>query len=293
MTIYQYLQEKYPEASKSLSNGAVNCIVKQYAKELRVRSCTESIETDMFFDVFAKKSEEELLTIRNMGINKIRFLKQALKDWDEEMGIERFDTMINIRNVKVYDLDESIRASKFPMSTDPDNDWQADSKDIVLGERQYKLAECAPGTGHDNFLQGIRVAFDMDITVKALVEAERYHFFDIVSSTSTMHRITKFDLDKCYCKYVDSRIRAVMKTLVLEYNAHPTEELLLKILYSNPCGFTYTIRFTTNYRQLKTIYIQRKNHKLPEWREFCKWIETLPYAELIIGRDNNAADSAV
>lgn len=287
MTIHEYLKKKYPKASSCLAIGSVNCIVKQYAKELRVRSCMESIEPGNFFDVFAKKSEEELLTIRNMGVNKIRFLRQALEDWDKDNDITRAEYMLNIRNVKIYDLDESIRASKFPMSTDPDNE------EIMLGERQYKLAQCAPGTGHDNFLQGIRVAFDMDITVKALVEADRYHFFDIVSSTSTMHRITKFDLDKCYCKYVDSGIRVIMKRLVNEYNANPTEEGLLKILYSNPCGFTYTIRFTTNYRQLKTIYIQRKNHRLPEWREFCKWIESLPDVELIIGRDKDAVDSAI
>lgn len=279
MNIFEYLNKRYPEASKSLSNGAVNCILKNYKNV--------GYDPYDFFDFFAKKSEEELLTIRNMGINKIRFLRQALEDWDKDNDITRVEYMLDIRNVRVYDLDESIRASKFPMSTDPDNE------EIVLGKRQYKLAECAPGTGHDNFLQGIRVAFDMDITVKALVEAERYHFFDIVSSTSTMHRITKFDLDKCYCKYVDNGIRVVMKRLVNEYNAHPTEEGLLKILYSNPCGFTYTIRFTTNYRQLKTIYIQRKNHRLPEWREFCKWIESLPDAELIIGRDKDATDSAV
>lgn len=285
--IYEYLREKYPEASRCLVNGSVNCIFKRYAGELQERRSAEYVEPGAFFDVFAKKNNEELLALRNMGINKVRFLRQALKDWDEEMGIERMESMLNIRNVNVYDLEESVRASKFPMSTNP-----YEETSYVSG-RQYKLAECKPGTGHDNFLQGIRVAFDMDITVKALVEAERYHFFDIVSSTSTMHRITKFDLDKCYCKYVDSRIRAVMKTLVLEYNAHPTEELLLKILYSNPCGFTYTVRFTTNYRQLKTIYIQRKKHKLPEWREFCKWIETLPYAEFIAGRDNDAVDSIV
>lgn len=279
MNIYEYLNERYPETSKSLSNGAVNCILKNYKNV--------GYDPYDFFDFFAKKSDEELLTIRNMGINKIRFLRQALKDFDEERDIEHVDSMLNVRNDYVYDVENSIRASKFPMSTNPDDET------TYISGRQYKLAECKPGTGHDNFLQGIRVAFDMDITVKALVEAERYHFFDIVSSTSTMHRITNFDLDKCYCKYVDSRIRAVMKTLVLEYNAHPTEELLLKILYSNPCGFTYTVRFTTNYRQLKTIYIQRKNHKLPEWREFCKWIETLPYAEMIIGRDNNVVDSAV
>ena len=55
----------------------------------------------------------------------------------------------------------------------------------------------------------------------------------------------------------------------------------LEILYNNPSGFTLTAKMITNYRQLKTIYSQRKNHRLPEWREFCKWIETLPYSELI------------
>ena len=63
--------------------------------------------------------------------------------------------------------------------------------------------------------------------------------------------------------------------------------MYLEILYSNPCGFILTARMTTNYRQLKTIYAQRKNHRLPEWRELCKWIETLPYAkELITGGEN-------
>jgi hypothetical protein len=50
---------------------------------------------------------------------------------------------------------------------------------------------------------------------------------------------------------------------------------------SNPCGFKLTAGMTTNYRQLKTIYNQRKNHRLPEWRDFCTWITLLPFAELI------------
>lgn len=186
------------------------------------------------------------------------------------------ESMIKIRNACVYDLDDSIRASKFPMSTDPE------SLTPMLTKTAISLAQSQSGHGHDNYLQGIRVAFDMDITVKALVEAERYHFLDIVSSTSTMHKITNVDIDKAYCKYVDMRMIALMMELVEEYNANPTPEGYLRILYSNPCGFTYTVRFTTNYRQLKTIYIQRKSHRLPEWREFCEWIETLPHSELII-----------
>lgn len=49
-------------------------------------------------------------------------------------------------------------------------------------------------------------------------------------------------------------------------------------------GLRLTARITTNYRQLKTIYQQRKNHRLPEWRAFCAWIETLPRAEFITGK---------
>lgn len=98
-----------------------------------------------------------------------------------------------------------------------------------------------------------------------------------------MHRITKFDLDSAYCGYVDNRMIAVMRELVCIYNDDPTPENYLRVLYSNPAGFTYTMRITTNYRQLKTIYKQRRTHRLPEWQEFTKWIESLPHSELITG----------
>lgn len=104
-----------------------------------------------------------------------------------------------------------------------------------------------------------------------------------------MHRITRFDLDDQYIEYVDSRIIAIIKEKVEEYNqllqneSSGAPEKYLEILYSNPCGMKLTAGITTNYRQLKTMYKQRKNHRLPEWREFCKWIETLPMSELIIG----------
>ena len=55
-----------------------------------------------------------------------------------------------------------------------------------------------------------------------------------------------------------------------------------------PSGLELTARMTTNYRQLKTIYAQRKNHRLPEWRRFCEWIEDLPMSELIIGGNDGA-----
>lgn len=187
--------------------------------------------------------------------------------------------MDTIKNVQIYGLEESIRASKFPMAVDTDKCTSE------ITERTISLGSVATGTGHDNFLKGIIVQFDWTFTPKCSVEVERYHFIDFVSSQSTMHRITKFDLDKAYIEYVDKVIINRMKCLVERYNAMTKEqqnsdegkELYLKILYSNPCGMLLTARMTTNYQQLKTIYQQRRHHRLPEWQWFCDWCETLPY----------------
>ena len=144
------------------------------------------------------------------------------------------------------------------------------------------LAQSEKGAGHDQFLTGVRIAFDLTFTNKAWVEAERYRFLEFVSSQSTMHRISKFNLAGQYNEYVDPRIIEIMAELKDKYNQTQDKEDYLKLLYSNPCGFELTARLTTNYRCLKTIYSQRKNHRLPEWREFCKWIETLPYSKELI-----------
>lgn len=176
----------------------------------------------------------------------------------------------NITNIKVYGLDESIVRAKYPMSVDTST-LNSDITKGILG-----LSNCEKGTGHDQWLTGVIVQFDLTYTVKAWTEAERYSWLDFVSSQSTMHRIAKFDLDKQYSEYTDPRSIAIVKELVEKYNETKSPEDYLRVLMSNPCGFKLTAGMTTNYRQLKTIYAQRRTHRLPEWREFCAWIETLP-----------------
>ena len=189
-----------------------------------------------------------------------------------------------IDNVNVYGLFESIKASKYPMAVNTDD------CDSTITDRTMALAGCATGTGHDQFLTGIIVQFDLTLSIKAWVEAERYHWFDFVSSQSTMHRITKFDLkDQCN-EYVHPGIIDIVKRLTDQYNAKPTPEAYLKVLYNVPTGFCLTARMTTNYRQLKTIYQQRRAHRLPEWREFCQWVESLPYSEFITKRSERNED---
>lgn len=209
---------------------------------------------------------------------------------------------MKIENVKVYDLEESLAAARYPMIADLEAiDLGLEDEKAHSLERGAQLAH-AKGGGHDQFLTGIRIAFDLTFSNKAWVEAERYRFLEFVSSQSTMHRITKFDLSKQYNEYVDKRVIEIMEEKLDDYNNlikiiknTPKDEKVLlenlenlrkqkylELLYTNPAGFELTARLTTNYRCLKNIYQQRKNHRLPEWREFCKWIETLPYAKELI-----------
>lgn len=209
-----------------------------------------------------------------------------------------------ISNVRVYDLEESLIASGYPKRT-TDIVHELTEKDFERGEG-LALATNSGNMAHGQFLTGIRVSFDLTFTNKCWVEAERYRFLEFVSSQSTMHRITQFDLDCQYNEYVDRRIIEIMKEKVASYNnilaelkrpdlsedwrkalAELAKERYLEILYSNPAGFKLTARITTNYRCLRNIYIQRRDHRLPEWRAFCRWIETLPYADIFLTNINS------
>ena len=207
---------------------------------------------------------------------------------------------MKIENLHVYDLEESLIASGYPMRTElPER--HANEKDIKRG---LNLTKASNGNGaHGQWLTGVRVAFDLTCTNKMWVEAERYRFLEFVSSQSTMHRITKFDLSNQYCEYVDPRVIDIMKEKVAIYNdllecskiwpEHMTQEELeearkglkrkyLEILYTNPAGFELTARITTNYRCLLNIYVQRHDHRLPEWREFCQQLLELPMFREIV-----------
>lgn len=197
------------------------------------------------------------------------------------MSVVKIDDCGPVSNCMVYGLTESIKRAKYPMA----EDVKKVNDSLTNGIRS--LGKSARGEGHDQWLTGIIVQFDLTFSNKAWVEMERYHFIDFVSSQSTMHKITSFDLDYAYNSYVDRRIVEIIKEKVKEYNNIPDnspekrKDKYLEILYSNPAGFRLTAGITTNYRQLKTIYKQRKNHRLPEWRAFCRWIETLPYSEFL------------
>ena len=186
---------------------------------------------------------------------------------------------MKIDNLRVYDLDESIIASGYPMRTEAGM-REIEPKDIT---RITNLVKASNGNGaHGQWLTGVRVAFDLTCSNKMWVEAERYRFLEFVSSQSTMHRISKFKIDECCNEYVDPFIIARCEQLQETYNETKDKEDYLRLLYSIPSGFELTARVTTNYRCLLNIWIQRHDHRLPEWRAFCDAIMTLPYfADLV------------
>lgn len=200
-----------------------------------------------------------------------------------------------VSSQRVYGLESSIVASGFPKRSEApsEKEYENNIDAVLLGlhykeeenshlKRAFTLGGAPRGSGHDNFLKGIIVSFNLNFTVKAWTEAERYHWFDIVSSMSSMHCLTKMDFDECFCERVTENTRNEMKRLLQIWKEDPTAENELNLLYNCPTGLQLMARVSTNYLQLKTIYAQRKSHRLPEWREFCKWVETLPLADKLI-----------
>lgn len=198
--------------------------------------------------------------------------------------------MLEISNVIVSDLKESIIACRNAMRLTPPEYTEEEFKQSL--PRAINLAKQGGGSGHTTFRCGIRVSFDLKYPNYISPELQRYHFFDIVTSNSKMHKLVKMDMDACFNKYVTPNSKAQMKELIKEYNEakenNGSKEVIygafMRVISNCPQGIELFMRCSTNYEQLATIYKQRKHHKLKEdYGAFCAFIESLPYSkELII-----------
>lgn len=197
--------------------------------------------------------------------------------------------MLRVENVCVYDLKESVIASRnamrlaLPEYTDEEFEKSLD--------RAKKLAKTPNGSGHQNFLKGIRVSFDVTYPQYWSMEFQRYSFADIVTSSSKMHRLTKMDIRKSCNKYVTDETIWQMEALVKQYNLVMEEKgpnskeartAFMKVISNCPMGLELFMRVSTNYLQLKTIVAQRKGHKLEDWKYFIEAMKELPYAKEFI-----------
>lgn len=201
-----------------------------------------------------------------------------------------------ITNLRVYDLEETLCASGYAMISNYNDLWAETQAEVIRLEtledeldtnphykRVLKLTKAPLNSGHVSWAKGVVVNMDITLTNKAWIELQRYHFIDIITGQSCMHRISKFNLDYAFNEYVDKNIIIHLKAIQKEYLDNPTPENYLKLLYSTPSGIYLTGRVTTNYLQLMNIYQQRHNHRLPEWRQFCQELLELPlFKELLI-----------
>jgi hypothetical protein len=165
-------------------------------------------------------------------------------------------------------------------------------------KRAKKLAKTPIGSGHNNFLKGIIVQFDLLYTQYWTKHLQRYNWFTYFSGQSQMHKMTVRPLKEACNKYVMPYIIRSVQGLIDAYNENmfplnyshldetffiETKQQCFQMIMSNcPMGYQLWQPISTNYMSLKTIYFQRRHHKLEEWKEFCDWIETLPMAKELI-----------
>ena len=221
--------------------------------------------------------------------------------------------MLEISNVEVYDLKQCVIASGNAMRLEPAEYTDEEFKRGLI--RMKKLIHASNSTEvhcHDNALTGIRVSFDVKYPQYWTPEFQRYHFADIVTSSSKMHRLLKMDMDKSCNIYVSEATIQEMQQKIDNYNwaeDHPElnklvftdrhgksitltshQDILynawMQVISNCPMGLELFMRVSTNYKQLQTIYYQRLHHRLKEdWGNFIEMIKQLPYfEELILGK---------
>lgn len=204
------------------------------------------------------------------------------------MDIQEQGNMLEISNVKVYDLKECVIASRNAMRLTPPE--YTDEEFEASLPRAIQLAKCGGGSGHSNFRKGIRVSFDIKYPNYISPEMQRYGFLDIVTSNSKMHKLVKMNMDCCFNKYVMRESKEIMKRLIEHYNTmleygnkDDIYRAFMMVISNCPQGIELFMRCSTNYEQLATIFRQRRHHKLKEdWGAFCQFIKDLPYSKELI-----------
>lgn len=210
--------------------------------------------------------------------------------------------MIKIENIEVVGLEAAIRGMRNPM-----NSWgRSDSKyeqndpgeepiyhfDIGLNDLKLMKQLASGGPVHAKYRRMIQVYVDITAPFYFNKELDTYKVGTVANSCSTMHKIHEMDLtpeafsrehldaeDYGALLYTIERINACRK-IFIETGDKQAWYSMIQLL---PSSYNQKRTWMANYEVLTNIYHSRKNHKLDEWRDFCKWIEKLPYSEIIIG----------
>ena len=163
---------------------------------------------------------------------------------------------------------------------------------FIVGKNDLDLMKslAAAGNDHGKFLRMITVTVDLTAPLYWWKEFDTYKVGTVADSCSTMHKIhaKKFDRSDFSMEHLIPRMKEVMDVTIANLNACRGNFLETKdktwwwqMIQLLPSSYNQKRTVQVNYAVLKNMYHARKNHKLDEWHEFCAWVESLPYSELI------------
>ena len=203
--------------------------------------------------------------------------------------------MILIQKTDVYGFDAAIRGMRNPMNSWAQSDSQYVDGIFCVGEKDRELMRklVAAGTDHSKFMRMIFATMDITAPLYWWKEYDTYKVGTVANSCSTMHKLTAkpFEIDDfSHDKLHDSTMNAL--EIVINYLNYAREMYLTaddehkksywwQMIQLLPTSYNQKRTVSLNYAVLRNMYHARKNHKLDEWREFCRWIEEFPYSELI------------
>lgn len=146
------------------------------------------------------------------------------------------------------------------------------------------------GTDHSKFLRMIGVTCDLTAPLYWWKEYDTYKVGTVANSCSTMHKIhaKKFEREDFSTDHLIPRMKEVLDVTIANLNAcrgnfleTQDKKWWWQMIQLLPTSYNQKRTVQLNYAVLRNIYHSRKNHKLDEWHTFCRWIEGLPYSELI------------
>jgi hypothetical protein len=183
--------------------------------------------------------------------------------------------MLIIETLEASDIAWAIARSQNPSLTKFTKVWEMTDLEVTDFQRAIRLGQAQRGSGHDCFLKGVTVKADIYCPRRMQTQLIRYRFLDVVSAMSVEKNTKDILYDNACWVDVDDEVKHLLR---LRYEEHKDLEYIRNHI---PASLVLGISFKANYLQLKTIVAQRKNHRLPEWREFCGAVMELPmFAEL-------------
>ena len=212
--------------------------------------------------------------------------------------------MIKIDEVETYGWQAAIRGMRNPKNSwdksdttqccGCDKDCASINNKLCVGNADLMLMKTlgAAGTDHGKYLRMITVTADITAPLYWWKEYDTYKVGTVANSCSTMHKIQakEFVLSDFSTEHLSatnlivfSMVIDAMNNARLDFLQRKDKKDWWQMIQMLPTCYNQKRTVQLNYAVLKNMYHSRQNHKLDEWREFCKWVETLPYSQLITG----------